>query len=131
MTTYLDKTPTITERWNSRRYRNRRAAADLIAKKFNCVVSSGVRFSVPPGGSTTSLHLKSRGGLAFDFSGKGDTEAKRVANERRLCAWAAKHPGLFQEIMHHDVGGGLHAHAAFNGKVRLVKSRVRRALRSA
>lgn len=125
MTTYLDRSPNVAERWNERRYKARLKAARLIAAHFGVPISSALRTSVPPGGSPTSLHLKSRGGLAVDFGGPDPSR------EARVCRWAAKHPGLFQEVMHHDVGGGLHAHIAFAANLRFVVRKVRRALKAA
>jgi hypothetical protein len=118
MTTFLDKPNNTREAWNADRYADRSRAAQAIAVHFGAPMTSGMRETVPPGGSTTSLHLKASGGLAFDFGGP-DAE-----KERRVCEWAAHHPELFQEVMHHDVGGGLHAHVAFEANLENVGQRV-------
>lgn len=125
MTTFLDKPVNSREPFDAERFADRQRAAQAIAVHFGVPISSGLRESVPPGGSTTSLHLKSSGGLAFDFGGP---DADR---ERRVCEWAARHPELFQEVMHHDVGGGLHAHVAFEANLKDVEAKVRRLLGSA
>lgn len=119
MTTYLDKPNNTREPWNPARYAARLRAVQAMAVHFGAPSTSGVRETVPSGGSTTSLHLKMAGGLAFDFGGPdADTE-------RRLCEWAAGHSELFQEVMHHDVGNGLHAHVAFESDLQDVEGKVR------
>lgn len=125
MTTFFDISPNVSEPWSKRRYKRRLEAAQLMAWSFGVSVTSGVRTEVPTGGSSTSLHDKGRGGLAFDFGGP-DATAKE---EENLCQWANTHRGLFQEIMHHDTGGGLHAHIAFRAFLLGVRWRVRRKLR--
>lgn len=122
MTTFLDRASNTRERFDPQRFAARQRAAQLIAVHFGVPISSGLRETVPPGGSTTSLHLKSSGGLAFDFGGP---DADR---ELRVCRWAARHPDLFQEVMHHDVGGGLHAHIAFEANVDNIDAKVARLL---
>lgn len=119
VTTYLDKPNNTREPWDPDRYAARLRAAHAIAVHFGAPFSSGVRETVPAGGSTTSLHLKSGGGLAFDFGGPD------ADKERRTCEWAAGHPELFQEVMHHDVGNGLHAHVAFEANLQDVEGKVR------
>lgn len=125
MTTFLDKPQNTREKFDAKRFAERERAAQAMAVHFGAPVTSGLRETVPPGGSTTSLHLKSSGGLAFDFGGPD------AAKERRVCEWAARHPDLFQEVMHHDVGGGLHAHIAFEANVKDVDKKVQRLLGTA
>lgn len=125
MTTFLDKSPNKREPFNPERFQARSRAAQAIAVHFGAPVTSGLRETVPPGGSSTSLHLKSSGGLAFDFGGPD------ADKERRICEWAGRHPELFQEVMHHDVGGGLHAHVAFEANLQDVDGKVRRLLGTA
>lgn len=122
MTTFLDKPVNTREAFDAARFADRERAARAIAIHFGAPISSGLRETVPSGGSTTSLHLKSSGGLAFDFGGP-DAE-----KERRVCEWAARHPQLFQEVMHHDVGSGLHAHVAFEANIDNVEKKVLRLL---
>lgn len=119
LTTFLDKPHNTSETFHPERFEDRRKAANLIAVHFGTPITSDLREIVPPGGSKTSLHLKSRGGLAFDFGGPD------AAKEIRVCEWAANHPQLFQEVMHHDVGGGLHAHIAFEANLNNVEETVR------
>ena len=95
MTTFLDKSPNTREPFNPDRFEARSRAAQAIAVHFGAPVTNGLR-ETAQGGSSTSLHLKSSGGLAFDFGGPD------ADKERRLCEWAASHPELFQEVMHHD-----------------------------
>lgn len=121
MTTFLDKTPNTRERFDLNRFQARSRAAQAIAVHFGAPISDGLREEAE-GGSSTSLHLRSSGGLAFDFGGP---DAER---ERRVCRWAARHPELFQEVMHHDVGFGLHAHVAFESDLQDVEGTVRRLL---
>jgi hypothetical protein len=90
----------------------------MIAKAFDCIVGSGRRTSVPPGGSTTSLHLEKNGALGRDLSGTGSTEAARQKKEVNVAKWAAAHPEVYQEVLAHDAGSGFHAHYAYNGKLR-------------
>ena len=125
MTTFLDKSPNTREAFNPKRFAQRARAAQAIAVHFGAPVTSGLRETVPPGGSTTSLHLKSNGALAFDYGGPD------ADKERAVCEWAARHPQLFQEVMHHDVGGGLHAHVAFEAGVDDIDKKVIRALGTA
>jgi hypothetical protein len=125
MTTFLDKPNNTREQFNADRFAQRQRAAQAMAVHFGVPISSGLRETVPPGGSTTSLHLKSSGGLAFDFGGPD------ADKERRVCEWAAKHPDIFQEVMHHDVGGGLHAHIAFEANLKDVDVKVRKLLGTA
>lgn len=124
MTTFLDKSPNTQEPFNPDRFQARSRAAQAIAVHFGAPVSDGLR-ETAQGGSSTSLHLKSSGGLAFDFGGPD------ADKERRICEWAARHPELFQEVMHHDVGFGLHAHVAFESNLQDVEDRVRRLLGTA
>lgn len=125
MTTFLDRPVNTREAFNQERYSARQRAAQAIAIHFGAPVTSGLRETVPPGGSTTSLHLKASGGLAFDFGGPD------ADKERQVCEWAARHPELFQEVMHHDVGGGLHAHVAFEANLKDVEKMVGRLLGTA
>lgn len=122
MTTFLDRPANTREQFDPDRFAARARAAQAIAVHFGAPLTSGLRETVPPGGSATSLHLKSSGGLAFDFGGPD------ADKERRVCEWAARHPEIFQEVMHHDVGGGLHAHVAFEANVQDVEDKVRRLL---
>lgn len=121
MTTFLNK-PTTREPFDANRFAARQRAAQAIAVHFGTPITSSVRDTIPPGGSPVSLHLRSSGGLAFDFGGP-DPE-----KELRVCRWAARHPELFQEVLHHDSGTGLHAHVAFEANLRDVDAKVRRLL---
>lgn len=125
MTTFLDKNPNTSETFHTGRFVDRERAAALIAVHFGAPITSGLREKIPPGGSPSSLHLKSRGGLAFDFGGPD------ASKERRVCEWASQHPRIFQEVMHHDVGGGLHAHLAFESNLKNVEETVRTLLGTA
>jgi hypothetical protein len=128
--TYHDRSPNVKERYNSRRYANRLEAAQMIADFFGAPISSSKRTSVPPGGSTSSLHLEWNGALAFDFGAGADRKAER--KEKAVCMWAESHKGLFQEVMWHDVTGtenSYHAHIAFMANVTRIRRKVRRALR--
>jgi hypothetical protein len=122
VTTFLDKPVNTREKFDQSRFNDRMAAAQAMAVHFGVPISSSLRTSIPPGGSPTSLHLQSSGGLAFDFGGPD------ADKERAVCEWAAKHSDLFQEVMHHDVGGGLHAHIAFEANLKDVAKRVRKLL---
>jgi peptidoglycan hydrolase-like protein with peptidoglycan-binding domain len=121
MTTFLDKSPNTRESFSPARFQARVRAAQAMAVHFGTPITDGLRES-PGSGSSTSLHLKSSGGLAFDFGGPD------ADKEKRLCRWAARHPELFQEVMHHDLGTGLHAHVAFESNLKDVDEKVRRAL---
>ena len=125
MTTFRDKSPNTHEVFDAKRFAQRERAAQAIAVHFGAPVTSGLRETVPPGGSTTSLHLKANGALAFDFGGPDPD--KEIA----VCQWAAQHPDLFQEVMHHDVGSGLHAHIVFEANLDDVDKKVRRLLGTA
>ena len=121
MTTFLDKAPNTREPFNPSRFQDRSRAAQAIAVHFGAPVSDGLREEAQ-GGSSTSLHLRSSGGLAFDFGGPD------ADKERSICEWASRHPELFQEVMHHDVGFGLHAHVAFESDLHDAEGTVRRLL---
>jgi putative peptidoglycan binding protein len=121
MTTFLDKSPNTREPFDPDRFQARARAARAIAVHFGAPITDGLR-ETAGGGSSTSLHLRSSGGLAFDFGGPD------ADKERRVCQWAARHPELFQEVMHHDLGFGLHAHVAFESNLQDVEDKVRRAL---
>lgn len=125
MTTFRDKSPNTREAFDPKRFAERERAAQAIAVHFGAPVTSGLRETVPPGGSTTSLHLKANGALAFDFGGPDPD--KEIA----VCEWAARHPQLFQEVMHHDVGSGLHAHVVFEANLDDVDKKVIRLLGTA
>lgn len=94
------------EAYNPDWYNARLHIASQIANRFQTRITSGWRDaaynSAIPGASPTSLHID---GLAFDFVGT-------VANMRRQQAWAEK-SGMFQEILYHNAGTGLHLHLAF------------------
>jgi len=84
----------------------RRQAAQAIANRFGLSVTSSYRtpqHNAEVGGVPGSYHTK---GLAFDFVGSG-------AQMAQARAWAAKHPEMFQEVLVHDAGSGLHLHLAF------------------
>lgn len=84
--------------YSSKRYKELVAVASTIANRFKLKITSGYR-----PGSTGSMHSV---GLAFDMVGR-ETDMKRAA------VWAAKNPGMFQEIFIHNEGSGLHLHIAF------------------
>ena len=84
----------------------RQQAAQSIASRFGLSVSSSYRtpeHNAEVGGVPNSYHTK---GLAFDFSGSNSQmEAAK--------AWANRHPEMFQEVLVHDAGSGMHLHLAF------------------
>jgi hypothetical protein len=126
--TYHDISPNRREKYSSARYERRVRAAQEIAEFFGCPISSSKRTSVPPGGSTTSLHLEWNGALAFDFGAGTDKVAER--KEKAVCMWAAAHPELFQEVYWHSVSGesAYHAHLSFVADLRFVERKVKAAL---
>jgi hypothetical protein len=128
--TYHDRSPNVREKYSAARYERRVRAAQRIAEFFGAPISSSKRTYVPPGGSTTSLHLEWNGALAFDFGAGTDRKAER--KEKAVCMWAATHKDLFQEVMWHDVTTteqAYHAHVSFMANVRFIERKVKRALR--
>ena len=84
----------------------RQQAAQSIASRFGLNVSSSYRtpeHNAEVGGVPNSFHTK---GLAFDFSGSN-------SQMQAAKAWANRHPEMFQEVLVHDVGSGMHLHLAF------------------
>lgn len=84
----------------------RKKAAGQIAERFNLKVTSDYRtpqHNAEVGGVPGSYHTK---GLAFDFVGSNQ-------DMQKAKAWAQNHPEMFQEVLVHDVGSGLHLHLAF------------------
>ena len=106
------------ERFSKRNYQERLNSSAKIARYFGLVVTSNGRTdaeNAAANGVPTSLHLFSRGALAFDFGGS-------VTGESRLYDWASTRSDLFQEVMWHDAGSGLHVHIAFKPGVTRVES---------
>lgn len=124
---FLNKSPSTSEVFNDRRRRHRDECWQMISEHFSVPISSTVRNT-----GNDSLHEQSRGGLAADFgAGLGQTPTSPAfIEEREICQWAQRFPDIFQEVMHHDTGSGFHAHLAMNGKLRFMRTKVRRALKN-
>jgi hypothetical protein len=88
--------------YNATRYRGLLNVASVIAKQFGLKISSGYRPG-SQGANGPDLHSV---GLAFDLVG-------RTSDMKRAASWAAKNPGMFQEIFVHNEGSGLHLHMGF------------------
>lgn len=97
------------EKFNERNYNKRAQAFARIGQHFGLTVTSLGRTDAENArvnGSETSLHLFSRGALAGDLGGP-------IENERRCYEWAKARTDLFQEVLYHNAGSGLHVHIAF------------------
>lgn len=84
----------------------RMQAAQVIANRFGLKVTSDYRspeHNAQVGGVPNSLHTR---GLGFDLTGT-------PAQMNKAKAWAESHPEIFQEVLVHDVGSGLHLHLGF------------------
>jgi hypothetical protein len=93
------------ENFNRNWYTARHHIAQQIGQRFRLRVTSGYRdpaHNRAAGGVEKSFHVD---GLAFDFVGA-------VSDMRQGYEWA-KQSGMFQEIMLHNAGSGLHLHLAF------------------
>lgn len=91
---------------NKQLFEPRRQAAQAIANRFGLQVTSSYRtpeHNAEVGGVPNSLHTR---GLGFDLTGS-------QAQMNKAKAWAESHPEIFQEVLVHDVGSGLHLHLGF------------------
>lgn len=122
---YVNLSPSSDERYSTRRFNVRTECWQMISSHFSVPISSSIRFN-----TNDSLHNHKRGALACDFgAGYGQTkDSPAFIEEREICEWAARHPHIFQEVMHHDTGSGYHAHLAMRGGLRFMRRKVRRAL---
>lgn len=84
----------------------RMQAAQYIANRFGLKVTSDYRspsHNAQVGGVPNSLHTK---GLGFDLVGS-------AANMNKAKAFAESHPEIFDEVLVHNVGSGMHLHLGF------------------
>jgi hypothetical protein len=86
--------------YNAARYRELLNVAQRIGSMFGLKMTSGYRPNSTGANGQLDLHSS---GLAFDFVG-------RETDERRAATWAAKNPGIFQEVFIHNEGSGMHLH---------------------
>jgi len=89
--------------YNRERYLGLMSIAQKIAQTYGLKISSGYRPGSTAAGGRTDLH---NSGLAFDLVGS-------MNNMKRAAVWAAKSPGMFQEIFIHNEGSGMHLHIGF------------------
>lgn len=105
------------ETYNENRYRKRLAAIAQAGARFGLQVASGKRTpeeNAAANGVPNSMHLTSRGALAFDLSsGPGLTSPQ----EKRFYDWAVSKPETFQQVLLHTVDptgqDGWHVHVVF------------------
>lgn len=110
------------EEFSERRYNARLQTITGVARSFGLHVTSGKRSddeNANANGVSGSLHLVSSGALAFDLS---DGPGPVSPNERRCYEWASSRPDVFQEVILHDAGSGMHVHVAFRAGVTTIES---------
>lgn len=92
--------------YNGSDYQTRLNHAQTIANLFHLRITSGYRSAAHDRAQGRNYHSFHEDGLAFDMVGT-------MAEMRKGAEWASKRNDLFQEVLLHNEGSGLHLHLAF------------------